>query len=292
MRLAQEGCAEIVLVDVAAGLALGKSLDLEDACSLVKADYRVHGTEDFQQIKDSDIVVVTAGLPRKPGMAREELLNKNAQILKDICLKVKQLAPQTILVIVTNPLDLMVYFAIKATGFKANKVIGMGISLDSARFTNLIAKELKISPLDINACVIGSHGEGMLPLARLTTVKGVGLDEFIDKKKAEELTKRTIGRGLEIVTLLGSGSAYFAPSAAIAEIVRVIAKDQKRVIGISALLEGKYGIKDACMGVPCRLGKSGIEEIVELNLNQEEKLALLKSAEMIKQQFNNLTVLP
>jgi len=288
MRLAQEGLGDIILVDIVKGLAQGKALDLEDARPILKYNYHIQGTEDINQIKDSDIIVITAGLTRKPGMSREELLNKNAQILKDVCLNIKKLAPHSIVIVVTNPLDLMTYFALKITGFNPAKVFGMGVSLDVARFTNLISQELNIPPTDIEACVIGSHGEGMLPLPRFTNIKGVALDEFLDDKKIETLVNKTLGRGLEIVSLLGSGSAYFAPSVATTQIVRVIAKDEKRTIGVCAHLNGEYGIKDVCIGIPCRLGRSGIEKIIELDLNKDEKEKLIKTATHIRELIKQL----
>jgi malate dehydrogenase len=278
------------MVDVLKGMAQGKSLDLEDARNILSNNYDIRGTDDIAQIKGSDIVVVTAGLARKPGMTREELLQKNADILRDVCLNVRKLAPESVLVIVTNPLDLMTYYALKITGFKANRVLGMGVTLDASRFANLIAKELQAAPSDIMATVIGSHGEGMLPLARFTTVKGISLEELMDTQKSDSLVKRTIARGQEIVTLLGSGSAYFAPSAAAAQIVRCIAKDEKKTLGVSAYLSGEYGIKDVCIGVPCRIGREGIEKIVELDLNSEEKKAFGASAENIRLLLNQLPV--
>lgn len=282
MRLAEERLGDIMLVDIVKGLAQGKALDLEDARPILKYNYHIQGTEDINQIKDSDIIVITAGLTRKPGMSREELLDKNAQILKDICLNIKKSAPHSVVIVVTNPLDLMTYFALKITGFNPAKVFGMGVSLDAARFTNLISQELNIPPSDIEACVIGSHGEGMLPLPRFTNIKGVALDEFLDDKKTETLVNKTLGRGLEIVSLLGSGSAYFAPSAATTQIARVIAKDEKRTLGVCAHLNGEYGIKDVCIGIPCRLGRSGIEKIIELDLNKDEKEKLIKAATQIR----------
>ncbi len=183
LRLVEAGFPEVVLVDVARGLAQGKALDLEDSGPIFKYDYRVQGTEDIKDIRGSDIVVITAGLTRKPGMTREDLLNKNAQILKDVCLEIKNISDRAIIVIVSNPLDLMTYLALKITAFKPNKVFGMGISLDSSRFTNLISKELNIPNPDIETCVIGSHGEGMLPLPRLSTVKGLELNKFLDHEK-------------------------------------------------------------------------------------------------------------
>jgi malate dehydrogenase len=290
MRIAEEGIGYVILVDIVKGLALGRSLDLEDARPLLKHNYNIKGTDDIKEIDGSEIIIITAGLTRKPGMTREDLVNKNAQILKDICLNIKKIVPEAIVIIVTNPLDLMTHLALKITGFKPNRVFGIGISLDVARFANLISKELNIPNTDIEACVIGSHGEGMLPLPRFTNIKGVALDESLDDKKIEGLVKKTVQRGSEIVSLLGSGSAYFAPSAAITSIVKIIAIDEKRILGVSAYLNGEYGLKDVCIGVPCRIGRAGIEQIIELDLNKEEKDALIKSAADLKKQYNNITV--
>lgn len=290
MRIAQMGLGDVVLIDVAKGLAQGKAFDMEDSRSLIKYDYRVEGTEDISALKKSDIIVVTAGLARKPGMTREDLLNKNAAILNDICLNIKKLAPEAILLMVTNPLDLMTQFALRATGFNPNKLFGMGLTLDAARFANIISKELKVSPLDVEAIVIGSHGEGMLPVPRLSKVKGVSLNELLDDDKLKEIAQKTVERGKEIVSLLGSGSAYFAPSAAIAEIVKCIVKDEKHTLGVSVYLNGEYGLKDVCLGFPCRIGRDGIEDIVELDLNAQEKETLQKSAAYLKEQFANLKV--
>lgn len=290
MRLAQEGVGDIVLIDIIAGLACGKALDLEDARPILKQNYQIEGTQDIHQLKDSDIVVITAGLARKPGMSREELLSKNAAILKDICLNIKKLAPKSIIIVVTNPLDIMTNFVLKTTGFEAGKVIGMGLSLDAARFANLISKELNIPVTDIEACVIGTHGEGMLPLSRFTNIKGVTLDEFLDDKKVKALLDKVVNRGAQIVSLLGSGSAYFAPSAAIAAIVRIIAKDEKRTIGVCTHLNGEYGIKDICIGVPARLGRTGVEKIVELDLGKEEKEKLIASSQIIRQLLKAITL--
>jgi malate dehydrogenase len=248
MRIAAEGLGDVLLIDVVKGLALGKALDLEDARPLLKSNYNIEGSDDINQAKDSDIVVVTAGLARKPGMTREELLVKNARILKDICLKIKELAKDAIVIIVTNPLDIMTLYALKTTGFKPGKLFGMGISLDTARFINLISQELNLPATDIEALVIGAHGEGMLPLAGFTKIKGVSLDEFISDEKIKSLITRTINRGAQIVANLGTGSAFFAPSAAVASIVKTIVKDEKRTIGLCSYLNGQYGIKDSCIG--------------------------------------------
>jgi len=277
-RLVQEGLGEVLLMDVVKGLAQGKVLDLEDARGILKQSYIIQGTDDITQLKDSDIIVVTAGFPRRPGMTREELFNKNAEILRGLCFNIKQLAPLATLILVTNPLDLMTYLALKTTGFKPSQVLGMGLSLDAARFANLISQELNIPVADIDACVIGGHGQGMLPLSRFTKIKGIALDEFLDDKKIESLVEKTISRGLQILTLLGSGSAFFAPSAAIASLVKTVVKDEKRTLGVCAYLSGEYGLKNICIGVPCRIGRKGIEKIIELDLNKEEKDALHKAA--------------
>ena len=281
MRLAQEGLGEIALIDIAKGLAQGKAYDMDDARGILKINYNISGTDDIAMVDNSDIIVIAAGLARKPGMSREELLNKNAGILKGISLSIKKLSPEAIVIVVTNPLDLMTYFVLKVTGFESGKVFGMGGSLDAARFSNLISRELNVPNSDIEACVIGSHGEGMLPLARFTNVKGRKLNELMDDKRIDELLNKTVSRGAQIVSLLGSGSAFLAPSAAIAEIVKAIAKDEKRTLAVSSYLFGEYGIKDVCIGVPVLLGKSGIERIIELDLNKAEKERLANSAQVI-----------
>jgi len=288
MRLAQANAGDIVLVDVAKGLALGKSLDLEDARWILGLDYNIKGTEDIGEIKGSDIVVITAGLARRPGMTREDLLLKNSQILKEVSLSIKSLCPEAIVIVVTNPLDLMTYFVLKVTGFDKRRVLGMGVSLDAARFANIIASEFSVSVKEIEAMVIGSHGEAMLPLPGQTKIKGLTLSEFADKDKIELIVNKTVKRGAEIVAALGTGSAFFAPSAAIAEIVDAIVKGEGKVIGACAYLDGEYGIKDICIGVPCRLGRNGIEEIVELNLSSEEASRFKDSADSIRQLLKGL----
>lgn len=279
MRLAEGGFGDIVLMDTAKGLAEGKALDLDDSGSILKNNYNIQGTDDIKKTEGSDIIVITAGLARKPQMTREDLATKNAQILKDICINIKNLSPYAMVIVVTNPLDLMAYLVLKITGFRPQRVFGMGISLDTARFANIISRELDIANTNIDATVIGVHGEGMLPLPRLTNIKGVKLDEIIDDTKIEALVKKTVERGQEIVALLDSGSAYFAPSQAIATIIKTIVKDEKRTIGASVYLNGEYDVKDVCIGVPCRIGREGIERIFELDLNEEERRSFLKSAE-------------
>jgi malate dehydrogenase len=288
MRLAHESLGQIVLVDVLKGMACGKAFDLEDARPLLKSDYLIQGSDDISLIKDSNIVVMTAGLARKPGMTREELQNKNAAILKEVISHIKELAPDSILIIVTNPLDIMTDYALRASGFGNKRVFGMGISLDGARFANLIANKLSVACSQVEAVVIGGHGEAMLPLPRLSKVKGVSLSEFFNEKEMEELVKQTFDRGAQIVSLLGSGSAFFAPSAAISCIVKSIVKDEKRTIGVCACLEGEYGIENSCVGVPCRIGKNGIEQIVELDLTDQELDSLRTAAQTIKSKAKQL----
>jgi len=290
MRLAQAGLGDVVLIDILKDLAFGKSLDLEDARPILSSHYNIEGSEDINKIKDSDIIVITAGMARRPGMAREELFSKNSQILKGVSLNIKSLAQGAKVIVVTNPLDLMTILVLKVTGFKPNQVFGMGISLDAARFANIIARELKLSVNDIEAMVIGAHGEAMLPLPSHSKVKGVSLNKVITGERVEQLVKETIGRGAEIVAALGTGSAFFAPSAAIARMAGMIVKDEKKIIGACAYLDGEYGIKDICIGVPCRLGKQGIEKIIELDLNKEEKKAFLKSANKLKEQYSSITI--
>lgn len=288
LRIAEQGLGDIVLVDVVKGLAQGKSLDLADAQGLLRKDYSLEGTDDIRKIKGSSIVVITAGLARRPGMKREDLLKTNADILKGISLNIKDLCPDAIVVVVTNPVDIMTSFVLKTTGLKPKCVFGMGVSLDASRFADLIARELRVPVSQVDTCVIGAHGEKMVPLARFSSVKGKPLDKILSREQVFDLVKRTVGRGAEIVSLLGSGSAYFAPSAAIADIVAALHNDEKRVIGVCAYLKGEYEVNDLYIGVPCRLGKEGVEEIIELDLNEEEKAAFAAAASSIKEQLKFL----
>lgn len=285
MRIAQENLGQVCLIDVVPGMAQGKSYDMADCRQILNVPYEIEGTEDINRVKDSQIVVITAGLARKPGMTREDLLNKNSQIIKGICEKVKILSPDSIVIIVTNPLDAMTYYAGKILGFDPRKVFGMGITLDASRFANLISRELNVAPTKIQPVVIGSHGEAMLPLPRLTMVGSFPLNEVIkDPAKIAMLVNGTVERGKEIVALLGSGSAYFAPSAAIAGLVSAIIKDKRLPFGVSAQLNGEYGLKDICCGVPCVIGEKGIVKIIELELNPQEKKDFFKSVEAIRGQ--------
>ena len=286
MRILEEGIADVVLVDIAKNLAKAKAFDLDDARALAKHTSPIEGTEDFSKIKDSDVVIVTAGLPRKPGMTREDLLQKNYNIVKTVAKNIRELALESIVIAVCNPVDVMTYVLIKETGFSKDKVFGMGSGLDTSRFINLISRKLKAPSNEIKALVIGSHGETMLPLPRLSTVNNKPLDAVLRKEEVEELVEATKKRGAEIVSLYGSGSAYFAPSIAILEVCSAIKNNGNATIPVSACLKGEYGIKDACIGVPAKIGKNGISEIVELNLNEQEKEHLRQSAESIKKSIS------
>jgi malate dehydrogenase len=289
MRIAQEDLGEVALIDIAKGLAKAKACDMDDSRQVLGNGFRITGSEDMSALSGSEVVVVTAGLARRPGMTREDLLAKNAQILKEVCSAVKAHASQAILVVVTNPLDIMTRYALSVTGFPRERVIGMGLSLDASRFANLIAGELSVPVTSVDPCVIGSHGEGMMPLPRFTTVNGKPLSKLVSPEKAQELVARTVSRGAEIVGLYGSGSAYFAPSASSACLVRAILKDEKRTIGVSCFLQGEYGIKDTCIGVPCVIGRKGIEKVVALDLDAQESAALQSSAGKLAAQCVSLT---
>jgi malate dehydrogenase len=284
LRLLEFNLGEIILIDVAEGLAEGKALDLEDNAAVYKFNSNIKGSQNIKDILGSDIVVITAGFARKPGMSREELLKKNALIVKQISFSIKEFSPQAIVLVVTNPVDIITYLVLKTTGFSYQKVLGVGVSLDAARFTNLISKELNIPCAEIETMVIGAHSETMLPLERFTFIKGIPLNKFLDEEAIKRLKEQTVKRGARIVSLYGSGSAYFAPSSAIAEIIRVILKNGRRTLGVSTYLSGEYGVKDICIGVPCILGKEGREKIIELELNSSESELFLKSVESVNQQ--------
>ncbi len=282
LRIAQEGLGSITLIDVIPGLAQGKAYDLQDAAPLIGVPYEAKGSEDIRDVRGSDVVVMTAGLARRPGMTREELLTKNAAVLASVCGAIREEAPGAVTVIVTNPLDPMTWYAsrcLDATG----KVLGMGVSLDAARFASLIAAKLDVPATSVDACVIGSHGEGMIPLPRFTRVGDLTLEQAVpDADARAALVQATVDRGRKIVRLLGSGSAYIAPSAAICQVVKAIVRDEKKKLGASACLTGQYGEKDVCLGVPCVIGRAGVEKIVELDLNEEEKAAFRSSAQSVR----------
>jgi malate dehydrogenase len=290
MRLFESGLARVALIDVAENLARAKAYDLEDAQYALKCDSRIEASSDFSVLDASDIVVVTAGLPRKPGMTREDLLSKNAQIMAQVCDGIKRFAKGAIVIVVSNPLDAMTYLAFKKTGFSSQKVFGMGVNLDTSRFAHLIAKKLYVGTQDVNALVIGCHGETMLPLPRLTTVRGRPLTDLLEEAEVRDLVKQTQQRGAEIVGLYGSGSAYYAPSAAIVEIVKTILSRETRELPVSVCLDGEYGVRDVSIGVPARIGSRGVEAVIELPLTSEEKAAFENSVEAIQQSIKALNI--
>jgi malate dehydrogenase len=281
--IAASELADVVLIDIIEGVPQGKGLDLLEAMPIIKKDSFVLGTQDYADTANSDIVVITAGVPRKPGMSRDDLLNINHKIMQDVVSKVVQYSPNCILIVVSNPLDAMAQAAFKMSGFPRSRVIGMAGVLDSARFRAFIAMELKVSVENVTAFVLGGHGDTMVPLPRYSTVAGIPITELIEKTKLDALVQRTRDGGAEIVKYLKTGSAYYAPSAAVAEMAEAILKDKKKIMPCAAYLEGEYGISGLYVGVPCKLGEKGIEQIVEIKLTPEEKTALDKSAGSVKE---------
>jgi malate dehydrogenase len=283
LKMAQKELGDIVLVDVVEFVAEGKALDMAESSPLDGFDVALVGkTNDYSVIKDSDVVVITAGVPRKPGMTRMDLLMTNAGIVETISNHIRELAPNSIVIVVTNPLDVMTYVAWKVTGFPRERVMGQAGVLDSIRMRYFVAQELGVSVKDVQAMVLGSHGDQMLPLPRYTTVSGVPITELLPPETIERINDRTRKAGTEIVNLLKTGSAYYAPGAAVAEMVEAIVRDKKRLMPCSVLLKGEYGLNDVFIGVPVILGKNGVERIVELKLTEEELKALHQSAEEVR----------
>jgi malate dehydrogenase len=279
---------ELVLVDIVEGIPQGKGLDMYESTPITGVDVKVIGTNGYEETANSDIVIITAGVARKPGMSREDLLNTNFGIVKEATLKSIEKSPNAIIIVVTNPLDVMAYTAWRVSGFERHRVIGMAGVLDTARFRTFIAMELNVSVEDVYAFVLGGHGDDMVPLVRYTTVAGIPISELLSKEKIDQLVKRTREGGAEIVSYLKTGSAYYAPSAAIVEMVESIVKDKKRILPCSVLLQGEYGLKDVFVGIPVKLGKKGVEEIIELKLTDEEKQALYASASRVKSIIDSL----
>ena len=281
--IAAKELADVVLVDIAEGIPQGKALDLLEAMPIEKRDVHVTGSNDYAETAHSDIVVITAGLPRKPGMSRDDLLHTNFKIMSDVVAKVVAQSPEAILIIVSNPLDAMAQAAFRQSGFNRERVIGMAGVLDSARFRTFIAEELNVSVENVTAFVLGGHGDTMVPLARYSTVAGIPITELIPAERLEALIQRTRDGGAEIVKYLKTGSAYYAPSAATVEMVEAILKDKKKILPCAVYLQGEYGIEGYYIGVPCKLGAAGLEHIVEIKLTDEEDAALKKSAAAVKE---------
>ena len=286
----QSGIADVVLFDLVEGMPQGKSLDLAEACPLWNSSSTIKGTNSYADTAGSDIVVVTAGLARKPGMSRSDLLLANAEIVRGVCMEIAKTSPNAILIIVTNPMDIMAQLAWKATDFSCKRVMGMGGILDASRLAAFISEALDVSPEDIETLVLGGHGDDMVPLPRFTTVKGIPLTELLPKKKIESLIERTRNGGAEIVALLKSGSAYYAPAASTFQMIKSILLDERRVLPCAAFLNGEYGVKDIYMGVPAIIGKEGIEKIVEVKLVGEERAQFRKSCTSVRKLIKKLHI--
>lgn len=289
MRLAEKELADVVLVDILEGVPAGKALDLTEAAPIEKHDAKITGiTGDYDEAKDSDIVIITAGIPRKPGMSRDDLLSTNMGIMQGVTKEIAVVAPDAILIIVSNPLDAMCHVAHDTSGFPKNRVMGMAGVLDSARFRAFIAMELDVSVENTHAFVLGGHGDTMVPLPRYSTVAGIPITELMPKNRIEALVERTRKGGAEIVGLLKTGSAYYAPSSAAVEMAEAILMDKKKILPCAALLEGEYGIDGLFIGVPVKLGENGVEEIIEIRLTEEEKEALGRSADAVRNLIEDI----
>ena len=282
-RLADKQLADVVMVDILEGVPQGKGLDLFQAGPVEGYDVRIKGTNDYADTANSDLVVMTAGFPRKPGMSRDDLLKANFEVVKSAIEKAVKYSPDSILIIVTNPLDAMAQTAFRVSGFSKNRVIGMAGILDTARYRTFIAEALNVSVQNVQGFVLGGHGDTMVPVPRYTTVAGIPVSELMPKQQLDQIIERTRNGGAEIVNLLKAGSAYYAPSAAIVEMIDAIFNDRKKILPCAAYLEGEYGINGLFVGVPVKLGARGIEQILEIKLTPEEQSALQKSAAAVRE---------
>ncbi len=288
-RLAEKALCDVVLVDIADGLPQGKALDLAEAAPVEKHDSRIVGTNGYEAAADSDIVIITAGIPRKPGMSRDDLVKTNKGIMKSVVENIAAKAPDAILIIVSNPLDAMCHIALETSGFPKNRVLGMAGVLDSARFRCFIAEELDVSVENTHAFVLGGHGDTMVPLPRYSTVAGIPITEMMAKDRIDAIVERTRTGGAEIVALLKTGSAFYAPASAAVEMAESILKDRKKILPCAVYLEGEYGINGLFIGVPVKLGTNGVEKIIEIQLTDEENEALLKSADAVRKLVDDMS---
>lgn len=281
--IADKELADVVILDILEGVPQGKGLDMLEACPVEGSDARVLGTNNYEDTAGSDVVVITAGLARKPGMSRDDLLAKNHAIMANVTKEVIKHSPDCIIMPVTNPLDAMAQVVFRESGLPREKVIGMAGVLDSARMRAFIAAELNVSVENTHAFVLGGHGDTMVPLPRYSTVAGIPITELMDKETVDEIVNRTAHGGAEIVKLLGTGSAYYAPGSAVVEMVESVLKDKKKILPCSVYLQGEYGIHDLFVGVPCKLGANGLEQIVQITLTADEDAALKKSADAVRE---------
>jgi malate dehydrogenase len=279
---ASKELGDIVLIDIVEGIPQGKGLDLFEASSVEKFNSKIIGTNNYEDTKDSDVVIITAGLPRKPGMSRDDLLAINAKIVKSVTEQIAKYSPECYIIVVSNPLDAMVYVAKEVSGFPKNRVMGMAGVLDSARMSAFISEELNVSVEDINAFVLGGHGDTMVPLPRYSTVAGIPITDLMDQETIDRIVDRTRKGGAEIVNYLKTGSAFFAPSASVIEMAESILKDKKRILPCAAYLEGEYGITGYYIGVPVKIGGNGVEQVIEIKLTDEEQAQLRKSYDSVK----------
>ena len=279
---------EVVMVDIIDGIPQGKGLDMYESSPIEGWDTRIVGSNGYEASAGSEIVVITAGLARKPGMSRDDLLQKNATIVEDVAAKVGDTSPDAIIIMVSNPLDIMSYVAKKTTGFPKERVIGMAGVLDTARYRTFLSMEIDVSVEDIQALVLGGHGDSMVPVVSMTTVSGIPVTHFIQRDRLEEIITRTRKGGGEIVGYLKEGSAYYAPGAAVAQMAEAIVLDKKRILPCAAWLEGEYGLNGLFLGVPCKLGRNGLEEIIEVDLTDEEQAALETSANAVRETMSKL----
>ncbi len=286
-RLAEKDLCDVVLIDIVEGVPQGKSLDLMEAAPIEKHDCQIVGTNGYEDSAGSDIVIITAGIPRKPGMSRDDLISTNAGIMKSVTEQVAKYSPNAILIIVSNPLDAMCQVAYEASGFPKSRVIGMAGVLDSARFRTFIAMELNVSVENTHAFVLGGHGDTMVPLPRYSTVAGIPITELISQDRIDAIVERTRNGGAEIVGLLGT-SAYYAPASAAVEMAEAILKDKKKILPCATYLQGEYGFNDLFIGVPVKLGAGGVEQVIEITLSESEKTALQKSADAVSELKNLL----
>lgn len=282
-RLAERDYADIVMFDIVPNMPQGKALDLMQAAPVLGYDSLVTGTNDYADTANSDIVVITSGFPRKPGMSRDDLVRKNQEIVAQVTEQVVKYSPNTIIIIVTNPLDAMAQLALHVSGFPRERVIGMAGVLDTSRFRTFIAQELNASVRDVQAYVLGGHGDTMVPLSRLCTVAGVPIAQLLPAERIEQIVQRTRDGGAEIVKLLGMGSAYFAPSVSVLQMVDSILLDKKMIMPSTVYLQGEYGIKDLFIGVPAKLGAKGLEQVIEIELTEQERKLLHKSADAVRE---------
>ena len=279
---------EVILVDIIEGMPQGKALDLWESAPVGYTDSRLIGTNKYDETAESDVVVITAGLPRTPGMTRDDLRDKNTEIVKGVTENVVESSPNCIILVVSNPLDVMTYVAYKVSGFPSNRVFGMAGILDTSRFCSFIALELNVSVEDISSMVLGGHGDSMVPLPRYTSIAGIPLTQLMEQETIDRLVDRTRKGGTEIVNLLKTGSAYYAPASAAAQMVEAVVKDKKRILPGSVYVTGQYGLSDLYVGLPAKFGKSGVEEIIEIELTEEEKAALHKSADGVRNSVAKL----